>query len=218
MNLSLKMNERDFPLSSKSKQYLLRSIFNDSSDLDLIANSLGPSHGYFCYYQRSVEKTRKNRLTDSHIHIANVVALLKDPAGTRGSIQDILLKQIVDDELDDAKDIVEDSINLAVRLLLMIPIGGFLTMGRSITLSGETKLNWSDGTIKDLVNKEFVPQNRMKESVKLEKIFNAMNLEQIAGVDVRWTSNLADHLRMRDDDKAVEIFHYATFLRLHQNR
>jgi hypothetical protein len=100
----------------------------------------------------------------------------------------------------------------------MIPIGGFLTMGRSITLSGETKLNWSDGTIKDLVNKEFVPQNRMKESVKLEKIFNAMNLEQIAGVDIRWTSNLADHLRMRDDDNAVEMFHYATFLKLHQNR
>jgi len=58
----------------------------------------------------------------------------------------------------------------------------------------------------------------MKDHVKLEKIFNAMNLEHIAGIEVRWTSNLADHLRMRDDDKAVEIFHYATFLRLHQSR
>jgi hypothetical protein len=59
-------------------------------------------------------------------------------------------------------------------------------------------------------------QKNMSESVKLEKIFNARNLEHIAGIKVRWTSNLADHLRMRDDDTAVELFHYASFLRFHQ--
>ncbi|KAH6675929.1 hypothetical protein B0J14DRAFT_477619, partial [Halenospora varia] len=56
-----------------------------------------------------------------------------------------------------------------------------------------------------------------KEAVKLERIFNATNLEQIAGIEVRWTSNFADHLRMRGDDKAVGIFRYATFLKLQQN-
>ncbi|KAH8586936.1 hypothetical protein B0O99DRAFT_527766 [Bisporella sp. PMI_857] len=99
----------------------------------------------------------------------------------------------------------------------MVPTGGFATVGRSIALSGETKLSWNDGTIRDLIRTEFVAQNSMKEPVKLERIFNATNLEQIAGIKVRWTSNFADHLRMRDDDKVVEIFHYATFLKLHQN-
>ncbi|KAF8854411.1 hypothetical protein BDZ45DRAFT_597067 [Acephala macrosclerotiorum] len=56
----------------------------------------------------------------------------------------------------------------------------------------------------------------MTEQVKLEKIFNARNLEQIGGIKIRWTSNLADHLRMRDDDTAVELFHYVSFLRCHQ--
>ena len=99
----------------------------------------------------------------------------------------------------------------------MVSTGGFLTTGRSITVSGETKLNWETGSIKDLVNTHMVPQTSMKEQVKLEKIFNARNLERIAGVEIRWTTNFADHLRMRDDDTAVEIFHCASFLRLHQN-
>jgi hypothetical protein len=69
----------------------------------------------------------------------------------------------------------------------------------------------------DLVNTQIAPQTMMRENVKLEKIFNARNLERIAGIEIRWTSNLVDHLRMRNDDTAVEIFHYASFLMFHQN-
>ena len=98
----------------------------------------------------------------------------------------------------------------------MMPTGG-LASGQSIRVSGETKLDWKDGTIKDLVNSEIVCQSDMNEGVKLEKIFNARNPERIAGIKIRWTSNLADHLRMREEDTAVEIFHYASFLRFHKN-
>lgn len=212
------MNSRNFPLSYKTKEQILANIFDCKSDPNAISDLIGSSHSYFCYYQKWVAKTRANSLTNSHLQITNLVTLLKDPKETRSSIEDTLQKRLHGDELDDGDDIIEDSFNLAVRLLLMVPTRGFFTAGRSITLSGETKLNWDDGTINDLVNKNLVAQTSMKDPVKLEKIFNAMNLEQIAGIDVRWTSNLADHLRMRDDDKAVEIFHHATFLRLHQNR
>ena len=43
---------------------------------------------------------------------------------------------------------------------------------------------------------------------------NQANLEKIAGIQVRWTSNLADHLALRDDDKKVMLFHQASFLEL----
>jgi hypothetical protein len=84
-------------------------------------------------------------------------------------------------------------------------------------VSGETRFDWKAGNIKALVESHFTPQTSMKESVKLEKIFNARNLEHIAGLEIRWINNLADHLRMRDDDTAVEIFHHASFLRFHHN-
>jgi hypothetical protein len=32
-----------------------------------------------------------------------------------------------------------------------------------------------------------------------------------------WTSNLADHLLMRDDDTKVILFHHACFLRKHRD-
>ncbi|KIM92929.1 hypothetical protein OIDMADRAFT_62053 [Oidiodendron maius Zn] len=89
---------------------------------------------------------------------------------------------------------------------------------RTITVSGETKLHWKDGTVQDLVNNEVARQEPTKEKLKLEMVFNARNLERIARIEIRWTCNIADQLRMKDDDNAVEIFHYASFLRFHQNR
>lgn len=212
------MDSRNFPLSFKTKKQILASVFDSRTDPHMLADFVGPSHSYFCYYQRWVGKTRANSLTNSHLQICNLVTLLKGAKETRSSIEDTLQERLHEDELDDGDDIIGDSFNLAVRVLLMVPTGGFLATGRSITLSGETKLSWNDGTIRDFVSKEFPVQTSMKIPVKLEKIFNAMNLEHIAGVEVRWTSNLADHLRMRDDDKTVEMFHYAAFLRLHQKR
>jgi hypothetical protein len=205
------MDSRNFPLSPQDRRILISKIFaNPGSDFELI----GTSQSYFSYYQRMIE-TCDNSLTNSHEQIANLIAILKDPVRSRESIQNTLQTKLHKEEGDEGEESVEKSINLGVRLLLMVPTGDFATLGRSITLSGETKLSWNGGTIRDLVCKEFTPQHSMKESIKLERIFNATNLEHIAGIDVRWTSNLADHLRMRDDDKAVEIFHYATFLRLH---
>ena len=38
------------------------------------------------------------------------------------------------------------------------------------------------------------------------------NVERIGGLRIIWTSNLADHLRLHDDDTRLSIFHHATFL------
>jgi len=208
------MDSRDFPLSPKTKLAILETIFSFKPPPDTSEEFY--SNGYFYYYRKMVENTRAQSTTKTHRDIANLVGLLKRPDATRNSVESTLRKRLCGG-VEDIDEIVEDSINLAVRLLLMVSTGGFLTYGRSITLSSETRLNWKDGTIKDLLNIQLAPQTMMTESVKLEKIFNARNLEQIAGIEIRWTSNLADHLRMRDDDTAVEVFHYASFLRFHQN-
>lgn len=215
---SNKMDCRDFPLATKTRRQILAGIFDCKHDSIAISDLLPSCESYFAYYNKSLEGCRMNSLIRSHGDIANTLAQVRRNDAPRTSIEELLRKRLDDSiEVDEAEEILDDTIDLAFRLLLMVPTGGFSAASRSITLSGGTKVNWKTGTMKELVFREFSIQSNMKDPVKLERIFNARNLERIAGVEVRWTSNLADHLRMRDDDKAVEIFHYATFLKLHQD-
>ena len=210
------MNGRSFPLCPRAKCSILNTIFDCKYEPGDFQNDSTLGEKYFEYYQNAVGNCRAHSTTDSHRKILDLVSLLKQPTATKSSTESTLAKKLPDDELDDSDDIIQDSINLAVRLLVMMPTGVFITRGRSVTVSGDTKLNWNEGTITDLITNELAPENHMREAVKLEKIFNARNIERIAGIEIRWTSNLADHMRMRDDDTAAEIFHYASFLELHR--
>jgi hypothetical protein len=202
------------PLSREAKQAILSTFF-DYEVTSQQAQKLGES--YFRYYQHSFKNSGLDCFQAGQEKICDLVGLLKRPDTTRASIETLLKKLFSEENGDDGDaEILRDSLNLAIRLLFMIPIGPFLATGRAITVSGETYLPWKEGTIIELVSTGISPQTSMKERVRLEKGFNARNLNRIAGIEVRWTSNLADHLRMRDDDTAVEIFHYASFLRFHE--
>ena len=102
------------------------------------------------------------------------------------------------------------SVTLAARLWLSISIDSlphFFTPGHVV--------RWdSDQCLSDAIEKEISPTSQTTETVKLPKVFTAANLEKIAGIQVQWTSNLADHLALKDDDKKVMFFHQASFLEL----
>jgi len=89
----------------------------------------------------------------------------------------------------------------------MINIGDF----QKILMPGRP-ISWSQGSLQNLITSIFCEKNVLKERVKLEKLFNAHNLSRIAGIQIVWTSNLADHLRMQDDDTRVAVFHHVFFL------
>lgn len=67
---------------------------------------------------------------------------------------------------------------------------------------------------RSLVNTVF-PAPRYADTVKLPQSFTAANLEKIAGIQVRWTSNLNHHLLLRDDDTKVMLFHHVSALQFH---
>jgi hypothetical protein len=72
---------------------------------------------------------------------------------------------------------------------------------------------WTSDPLEEFIHAYFnAPRALGQETVKLEKIFNARNLGRIAGIEIEWTNNLADHLRLTDGDKKVAIFHHASFL------
>lgn len=98
---------------------------------------------YFDYYQQIIESNsnRSWSVTKSHSDILSILQLLKQsgPKGTRDAIQARLRTKLSTDELEDAEEIVQGSLNLAVRLLLMVSTGRLFSIGRPFIVSGETR-------------------------------------------------------------------------------
>jgi hypothetical protein len=114
-------------------------------------------------------------------------------------------------ELHDNEDeLLENTIDLAASLLLMCDCGSSSSHG----FSGRTELGWKEGQpIRQFLGNYFGQQPMLiSERVKLEKSFTSHNLKRIASVKIIWTDNLADHLRLIDDDTKVLVFHHASFL------
>ena len=104
-------------------------------------------------------------------------------------------------------------VDLTVRLLLMIQIGGF----RNVHMPSQETLAWLRGPLSDSLHGNFSRDNALKDSVDLDTTFMARNIERIAGIRIVWTSNLLDHLRMLDNDSSVALFHHASFLNFQKN-
>ena len=122
-----------------------------------------------------------------------------------------LSSKLADPKPANENEMLESSIDLTARLVSMMHIG-VLRYG----FSGRRELVWSQGSLKDFVHGYFDEPVVLGQDVKLEKMFNARNLGRVAGIHIEWTDNLADHLRMIDEDKKVAIFHHASFLKCQQ--
>ena len=102
---------------------------------------------------------------------------------------------------------------LTARVLSMVDIGGL----RNGVRLGQVSRPWTSGRLGDFLEATFPGTNEEPGDVRLEKLFTARNLERVAGIQVIWTSNLADHLLLEDDDNSVRIFAHISFLELHRN-
>ncbi|KAL4885453.1 hypothetical protein BJY04DRAFT_230987 [Aspergillus karnatakaensis] len=105
-------------------------------------------------------------------------------------------------------EITNASIDLAARLLCMLDIGDFENAH-----SGRDKLRWIEGSLSDFIAEKLpVSISDERDTVKLDGGFNIYSMVRIAGFNVEPTSNLADHLRLRDVDRTISVFHHASFL------
>ncbi|OAL46503.1 hypothetical protein IQ07DRAFT_658698 [Pyrenochaeta sp. DS3sAY3a] len=164
---------------------------------------------YFKFYRSRCESALhdggRHALVRTHQDVIDIVIALK-AGDTREKIQQELrlkLKRSHDNE----DELIDRSIDLAASLWLMIDFGniqyGFC--GR--------QLQWSGGHLDSCVNQELNTHPSLgHEGVKLQRIFNALNLDRIVGVKILPTANLLDHLRLTDDDTKLYVFHYASIL------
>ncbi|KAK2040593.1 hypothetical protein LZ31DRAFT_474142 [Colletotrichum somersetense] len=89
--------------------------------------------------------------------------------------------------------------------------------GHQFEVFRSNTLEWpEDQTLRQAVRQFFELQRGVLESegAALGKIFTARNLCLIGGLNIHWTTNLADHLRLSDEDQTISIFHLHSFLRV----
>ncbi|KAK4043317.1 hypothetical protein C8A01DRAFT_43801 [Parachaetomium inaequale] len=107
----------------------------------------------------------------------------------------------------------ERSINLAVRLLVMMRFGV-----TKYQVSPRRCLQWQQGSLRDFVHGLFnEPPKLSCEQVRLPKTFDGWSIANVAGIEVAFTDNLADHLLLVDDDTRLLVFHHASFLEYHRS-
>ena len=105
-------------------------------------------------------------------------------------------------------EMLENYIKLPTTSLLMCDYGSL-----SYAFYGRTVLNWKRGPLREHLAEDFPGQPVLShENTKLDNGFVAKDIVQVAGVEIVWTDNLLDHLRLTDDDTKVHVFHYASFL------
>lgn len=131
----------------------------------------------------------------------------------RNTIQDAMRSKLTTIHTNE-EELLENSVNLATSLLVMIDCGSI-----ALVFSGNTEISWVDGSIREYLKDYLSGAPVLSHSgVKLQKNFTARNLCRIAGIDIIWTDNLVDHLRLTEDDSKVRIFHHASFLEYQSQR
>ena len=202
-------------LSTHSKANIVSAVWNVTYRPDHFIQNPGFAKAYLRYYieqcRIAAQSKGLNTIIDSHADIVGIIKSFRDFTMPRKDIKNRILAQIPQPMPDDANDVVCEVIDLCVRLTFMIDVGkiqyGFVP--------GQRPLIWEDGSVKDFLQKHlgsatFAPLRIVR--VKLDRLFTARNLDRIAGLQIVWTDNLTDHLRLMVDDTRVAIFHHASFL------
>jgi hypothetical protein len=172
----------------------------------------GDFENYFRYYSKQCHDALVDRgqhvLARTHQDIIDIVCQLENHE-QRDVIRDTLRAKLTNRERPDEGDILDSTIDLVARLYLMINI-----CSASSFISGQIQIKWKSGNLSSVLDDHFNGGHVLgNDGISLAPSFTATNLERIAGIQIRPTDNLADHLRLIDqDDKIVAIFHHASFL------
>lgn len=195
------------PIPTTTQQRIVKSLW-DTTDYE----SLRPYFQYYTEQCRIAFHVHRRKLpVDTHQHVLDIVSAFQD-----GSCRQTILQNLVttygSGTATELEDTVGSSIDLVVRLALMLDIGELRN-----AFSGRRRLIWTEGSLQDFVRDTFSDKVTLShEGLKLGTSFTARNLDRVTGFRVELTTNLADHLRLRDEDSTVSIFHHASFLKCQQ--
>lgn len=174
------------------------------------------SDTYWKFYEKECERALhdggRHVLARTHQDLLDIVTLLLQGQNRRDIRQKLRLKFTRPHDNED--ELLDRAIDLAATLLLMVDCTNV-----EYGFTGHHQLEWVEGSLEDCVRSYFDTKPALgHEGVKLPRIFNAKQLECIAGIEILPTSNLLDHLRLTDDDTKLHVFHHTSYLRRQTKR
>ncbi|KAI4162878.1 MAG: hypothetical protein LQ342_003595 [Letrouitia transgressa] len=199
-------------------------MFSLNLGFEEIRQTDGGFVSYFARYNSlCICAIHRNRQVETltHRQLLDTIAQLKNSAWAREAKVIITSLVIRETQADIDSEFAETLIDLAASVWSIIAIGKFPG-----DISYDEPIIWENGKLftqpsapensRSVIGKLFSNQLATNEVVKLPQSFTAAYLEKVGGIQVRWTSNLADHLLLRDDDTKLMLFHQVSALRLHK--
>lgn len=211
-------NSLDFslqlPPALEARCAIINSLWQCNASFEKFTQGHHDWDSFFEYYSQqcaaALHDGGSRMMVRTHQDLVELISNIRDGQGTRSSIKTRLRSDLNSPEPEDNDELLCDALDLSARIMLMTSIGSF----RNIVGPSQRTLRWQDDeNLQNLFSREFSQQRNVANHVKLERLFNARTIERIAGIKITWTSNLADHLRLLDDDTRVVIFHHASFLK-----
>lgn len=211
------------PLRSPAlRRDFLNDVFDTCLDLFKVEETNNGFESFFTRYSTlcNLAVNRNGGIGSvTHWHLMEVITLLKDADYQRNEIVSAIT---AGENFGFEEDLAQTLVDLAATTWLMLSIGKFPG-----DISYEESLQWSDGKLltrsggpgekSGVIDGEFSPTHASQDVVKLPQTFTAAHLEQIGGIEIKWTSNLADHLLLTDDDTKLMLFHQVSILSLHKD-
>jgi len=114
----------------------------------------------------------------------------------------------------------EDTVNIVIRLILMIEVGSLQKDSGFLHQTGPLPLPlWDKDYLDSLTERLFpIPSQQTCSGMTMTPDLSAWSLENVAGIKIEFTDNLADHLRLTNNNSQVYIFHHVAFLESQRHR
>lgn len=212
-NMSTQALVTSVPTSFNQREDLIKGLWPKYSALS--PGKAQTWNAYFKYYEDECMKASAGGGKHSTIRThADVLKVAKDlrSGRTKGEIKQALIALDTQQrQYDVIAQMAEGSIRLAVRLFAMIDVG---PVAHNYSPC-HTSLNWTieQHDLRTLLDLQFKKSPLAPESSKFGRLFNALNIRRYAGVKIQWTENLANHLRLVEDDTTLCVFHHVTWLK-----
>jgi len=220
---------QNYTLSQPLQLPALRCFFlNRIFDIELTPSNVeSQDDGFESFFARYALLCKlavnSNREIDTFTHwqLTKVIEYMKKPLATRNEVLEEITEReafMWEGELRE-RNVAEILLDLVAGMWLILSIGRFpgdISYDEPIVWEDNDGLYNPQRQTPGLINRHFPADFDSEELVKLPQSFTAAHLEQIGGIEVIWTSNLADHLFLKDDDTKLMLFHQVSILSLHK--